>query len=91
MDAFLYVIKSVIIFAIGALELAMFLRVILQWIPVGDGKLEDFLFMITEPIIEPVRLIIDRFESLRNFPLDISFFITFMLLTVVESILTMFL
>ena len=91
MELVLYVIKNVVLFAIGALELAMFLRAILSWFPMGDGKFEDFLYMVTEPFIEPVRCIIDRFDSLRNLPIDIAFFITFVLLTLVETALGFFL
>lgn len=90
MELVLYVIKSVVLFVIGALELAMFLRAILSWFPMGDGRFEDFLYTVTEPFIEPVRCIIDRFDSLRNMPIDISFFITFILLTLIETVLGMF-
>lgn len=91
MDNLLFLVKAVIYTAIGALQMAMFARAILSWLPGVGGRLEDFLYTVTEPFIEPVRILLDRFESVRNFPIDISFFITFILLSIIRSMLGAFL
>ena len=87
----LYIVKSVIYTAIGALQMAMFARAILSWFPGVGGRLEEFLYTITEPFIEPVRALLDRVEALRSLPIDISFLVTFILLSMIQSMLGVFL
>ena len=91
MEYFLFVIKTVIYTAIGALQMAMFARAILSWFPGTFDKLEEFLYTVTEPFIEPVRQLLDRFEIGTGLPIDISFFITFILLSFIQSLLGAFL
>ncbi len=90
MDVFLYLIKAVIYFAVCALQAAMLVRAVLSWFPDVGGRFADFLFSVTEPFIEPVRILLDRFDSLRNLPIDISFLVTFILLSFVQSLLAAF-
>jgi YggT family protein len=55
----------------------MFIRALLSWFPNGyDTKLYKLLSQLTEPVIEPVRKLIDR-TSLANLPIDMSFLISF--------------
>ena len=56
---------------------ALLIRAILSWLPIDDDNpLLLALCMVTEPIIHPVRLFLDRFESIRRSPIDISFLVT---------------
>ncbi len=91
MDNLLFLVKAVIYTAIGALQMAMFARAVLSWFPGVGGRFEEFLYTITEPIIEPVRMLLDRFESVAGLPIDISFLVTFILLSVIQSMLGAFL
>lgn len=91
MGYFLFLIKAVIYAAVGALQLAMLARAILSWIPNSFERLEDFLFTVTEPFIVPVRMVLERFEAIENLPIDVSFFVTFVLLAVIQGILGAFL
>ena len=91
MANFLYIVKTVIYTAIGALQMAMFARAVLSWLPDVAGRLEDFLITITEPFIEPVRALLDRSETIRGLPIDISFLVTFILLSMIQSMLGVFL
>lgn len=71
-----------------ALQLFMFIRAILSWVmPDEDNAIIRFVNAITEPIIYPVRTLINRIESVRNLPFDISFMITFLLLVILQYIL----
>lgn len=66
----------------------MFIRAILSWVmPDEDNAIIRFVNAITEPIIYPVRTLINRIESVRNLPFDISFMITFLLLVILQYIL----
>ena len=40
------------------IDLAMLVRVFLSWIPIDeDGKITNFVYFLTEPVILPVRMI----------------------------------
>ena len=67
----------------------MFLRAILSWfIMDGGGKLVDFLYAITEPFIAPVRAFLEKMNWLQGTPIDFSFMITFMIISIVSLLLT---
>ena len=66
----------------------MFLRALLSWFVADDGNpFYNFTVMVTEPVILPVRALLERFEFVRGLPVDVSFFVTFILLTVAEYLL----
>ncbi len=88
MEAVTYVVSSFCVIFIDALQLAMLIRAILSWFPLDESKFETFLYAITEPIIYPARVLFNRFDSTRNIPLDIPFFATYILLTILSTILT---
>lgn len=88
MNEIAYVIIRLAISLIGILQLAMFVRAILSWIPGADeNRFGDFLYALTEPFIVPVRAILDRIPFFQGFPLDMSFFFTFILLSILSTIL----
>ena len=67
--------------------IAMFLRAVFSLFPLGDGPLGGFLIMITEPFIMPVRAIFNHFGIGTNFPLDIPFFVTYLILSFISVLL----
>ena len=87
MDILLEIVRSTVYIIIVVLQTAMFLRAIMSWFPFGEGKLSDFLYALTEPMIFPVRFLFDKMNWNTGLPIDIPFFITFVLL----YFLTMFL
>lgn len=83
-----YVVIRLAITMISVLQMAMFVRAILSWIPGADeNKFGDFLYALTEPFITPVRAILDRIPLFQGFPLDMSFFFTFILLSILSTLL----
>ena len=88
MNEIAYVIIRLAISLIGILQLAMFVRAILSWIPGADeNRFGDFLYALTEPFIVPVRAILDRISFFQGFPLDMSFFFTLIRLSILSTIL----
>ena len=82
-----YVVRVTVSFAIELLLLLMFVRAIMSWIsPMPQGKVGIFIFNVTEFLVSPVRSLLSRFESIRNFPIDISFTITFFILVLLLNI-----
>lgn len=74
-------------YLISVVQLAMLVRAVLSWVmPDAEGALINFLYAITEPFIGIIRRITDRFVNYSG-PLDLSFAITVILLTVIQLIL----
>ncbi len=74
-----------------AIEIALFARVILSWIPAGTPllmKLKAFLFELTEPLLEPIRMLIERsiFQGNGNI-FDISPLIAFIIIDALKAII----
>ena len=83
-----YVLTTTVRVLLIALQLLMLGRAILSWLPLEEeNPVENFLFSLTEPVIAPVRALIDRFGWFEGLPIDMSFFITFILLSVLTAIL----
>lgn len=82
----LYVLANVMSLLLTLLNFAMILRAVFSWIPeLDDSAVGDFLYMVTEPFIIPVRAILNRISGVQNSPIDISFLVTCLLLLVVRA------
>lgn len=87
LDILIEVARNTVYILVSVLQTAMFIRAIMSWFPLGEGKFSAFLYAITEPVIYPIRLLFDKMNWGSGLPIDIPFFVTFLLL----SFLTMFL
>ena len=83
---FIAIIRMIVWYGVRAFQLLLFLRAILSWFPmVQIGRLNEFLYYATEPLLSPVRRFLQRFEVLRSLPIDFSVLIVFILLEVVSD------
>ena len=89
MYVFIEIIKSFVLVFLSALEIAMLIRAVLSWFVMGDGgKFVNFLYAITEPFIAPVRAFLVKMNWLQNSPIDFSFLLTYLIISVLSMILT---
>lgn len=73
---------------IRLLEFLLLARAIMSWFPQMHGsKLYELLFEVTEPIIIPFRSLLNRFDAIRMFPLDIAYLCAFIALEALSMIL----
>jgi len=86
-ELILIVLRNTVQVLILALQLAMFIRAIFSWFPMDENKFTDFLYAVTEPVILPVRLLFERLGWFQNLPIDISFFVTFLILSLIGGLL----
>lgn len=87
MTGLAYVLINIVRVFLTAIEALMLIRAILSWLPVDEeSTLANFVYMMTEPIVMPVRLVLERFDSIRNMPIDISFFVAFLLLSAIQMV-----
>ena len=84
----LLLIGNTVLALLSAIELCMLVRAVLSWFPIrDDNPILRFVCMVTEPLIAPIRALFDRLGWFRNFPLDMSFFVAFLLLSALSGVL----
>lgn len=88
MSGGLYVVVRCALLFLDIISLAMTCRVIMSWLfmdrQTGFGA---FLYVVTEPVILPVRALCERFGWFRGTPLDMPFFITALLILILRLFL----
>lgn len=93
MEAIFYITAKVISLMITAATTAMFARVIMQLLSMmtsfnAEGnKFYIFCFTITEIIVTPIRFLCAKFNLFTGTPIDAPFFITYLLLSLLQSFL----
>lgn len=82
MNYVFYVIAVILEIVIDVELMIMFARALLSWImPDAEGGIFDVIYYVTEPLVQPVRAILNKlFPALQDFPIDISFFVTTLIL-----------
>ena len=83
------VVADVVLLLLSAVQLAMLIRAILSWFPMDSNKFLDFLYAITEPFIVPIRMLFQKMNWFQNLPIDISFMVAYLLLSLISFLLTM--
>ena len=88
MHMLLYILGSTLSLLLSILELLMLGRAILSWFPIDeDNALVQFLYGITEPVIYPVRVLLERFDLFQGLPIDMAFFFTFILINILSILI----
>ena len=81
------IMRAVQVLLLG-LEIAMLLRAILSWFPINEeNAFSNLLYCITEPVIMPVRALLEKLGWFQDLPLDMSFFFTYILISIVSMLL----
>lgn len=73
---------------LGVLQIAMLVRAIMSWFPTESNRFENFLYAITEPLIMPIRKLFEKLNLFQGLPIDISFFVTYLLLSILILVLS---
>lgn len=83
-----YIFLQTVLLLVGVIDVAMLARMIVGWFTMGEQtKFGSFLYVVTEPIIWPVRALCAKFGWFQNLPFDMPFFLT----SVLMMMLTIFL
>ena len=86
MNGFSSVLGFICIALIDIILWSMLIRAILSLFTDG-GVILSFVYSITEPIIIPVRKVLEKFNVSSALPIDLSFLITYLLLSVLSTVL----
>lgn len=88
MYTILFVLRYTVGLLLEVLQFMMLARAIFSWFPnLSDSSLGDFVFTVTEFVIAPVRALFDKFGWGVGMMLDMPFFVTFILLSVLGTLL----
>lgn len=84
METFLYIIVMLVRLVIMVEMAMMFLRMIFSWImPESEGGIIDLFYYLTEPVIAPIRALLSRIPAVAELPIDISFIVTWLILSII--------
>ena len=80
---------TALVWVLELVELAVFVRVIISWIPMSrDNQFIRVLYSITEPILAPIRNMVERSSLGKNMMmLDFSPIIAFLLIGFIKNTL----
>ena len=88
LDTLIFIVKQTLLVCVNVLSFAMLISAILSWFdPTRESRLSGFFYLLTEPVILPVRKLCQRMHWFEGFPLDIPFLITLILLSLLEALL----
>lgn len=84
--------EALLVQAIGLffyfLEILIFVRIILSWLPMGyNSAIGRFLYTMTEPILGPVRDMVNKSPLGGGFGLDFSPIFALILMRLVQTLL----
>ncbi|MEG2377496.1 MAG: YggT family protein [Clostridia bacterium] len=80
-------IRSIVHAVVYVYELVLIARAISSWLPINpDNQIMSLLYTITEPVLMPVRSLLQRIPMLANFPIDFSIIVVFMLLAIIRAL-----
>lgn len=69
------------------IQYAVLGRALVSWLPISkDNKLIKLLFQITEPILAPIRNLIERSSKGKSLMIDFSSLIAFIIIGIIRSI-----
>lgn len=89
MELFLVLTVNLVDLILSAVLFAMLIRAVLNLFMMGEeSKFAMLLYMFTEPFILPVRKILERFNLFQGSPLDVSFFLTTVLIAMLQTLLS---
>lgn len=88
MTFFLVFVENTVSLVLDILTTLMFLRAVVSWLPgLSESRFGEFLYTLTEWVILPVRTLFDKMNWNAPMMIDLPFFVTFLLLSVVSSII----
>jgi len=88
LELFLVLTVNFVDLILGAVLVAMLVRAVLSIFMMGEeSRFAMLLYYFTEPFILPVRKLLERFGLFQGTPLDVSFFITTLLLGMLQVLL----
>ncbi len=88
MPYFLYIAMTSVKVLIDFLQLALCINAILSWLPLEEDNIFVVLLEgICAPVLYPARLLVEKSETLSSLPVDVSFIMAYIGLTIIGAVL----
>lgn len=88
MPFLLYNLVRVIDWLINLIVVLIVVRALLSWFPMTEGgSIRSFLDTLTEPVVGPIRGLLNKIKFTRELPIDFSPIIAIMILFFIKDIL----
>jgi len=85
------IIYNAVDLLLAFIEYAILARALLSWFPISrDNQVIRLLYQITEPILSPIRNLIERTSSGRFMMFDFSPIVVFLVIGLIRNILRRF-
>lgn len=86
MQGILYLLIASVRLILSAWYLLFIISAVLSWLPDIDNAFTDFVFSVTEPVLAPIRDLFDRLDVSSALPIDLSFLVVMILLSIVLNL-----
>jgi len=81
-------LSAAVVLFFRVVEVLILLRIVMTWIPLrGSNKLIQFIYTVTEPIMSPVRKMIERSSFGKSLMFDFSPILAYVLLGFAEYLI----
>ena len=88
LDELIYVVVTTLRYMVSAMQVLLIVRAVLSWLPLDEGNLiEAIVFVFTEPILMPIRAVLEHFGLFEELPIDMSNIFAFFILSIIEVFL----
>ncbi len=88
MGIFLVIAVNFVDLFLGVLMIAMLLRALMSIFLMGEeNTFSLYLYYFTEPFILPVRLLFEKLGWFQGLPIDLSFYMTTIIIGIVQTLL----
>ena len=86
MQGILYLLIASVRLILSAWYLLFIISAVLSWLPDIDNAFTDFVFSVTEPVLATIRDLFDRLGVSSALPIDLSFLVVMILLSIVLNL-----
>lgn len=88
MQPVIQILVGLVSLFISILELLILLRALSSWFPMEeDSPVMNFLYFTTEPLLAPIRALLDRSAFFQSLPIDASSMVAMLLLLLISLLL----
>ena len=90
MDILFYFLKRTALLMLWVLDFALLARAVFSWIdPEMESRVSSFLYVVTEPVIQPIRKLCYKMNWFQRTPIDVPFMIVMLLVILAQMVLEM--
>lgn len=88
MSQLFYVLINTVYYLLWGLEIVMLISAVTSWLPIGDDHpLLDFFDTVTDMVSSPFRVLLERFDALKELPVDLSVILTYFCVVILINLL----